>query len=205
MSIGENIKKIRKDKMTQVELAAKLGKSESMIRKYESDSVTPSIDILNKMSEILEVSIYDLIQGDNKIKLKKDGTPIINVAIMSKEDRCNFLESENFYQEFLTLENIKAMEKVVPELDLFISYHKDYVKITKTILPLISSIKKSSIDDNNLNSELEKLFENIHSLIKNYDCTFKSWKKTLSYQNDIINNLNEKIDSVNKIINPKNK
>lgn len=62
MSIGNKIKTLRKlANMTQVELAQKLGRSESMIRKYESDSVTPNIEILKKIAEIFNVSVRDIV------------------------------------------------------------------------------------------------------------------------------------------------
>lgn len=66
MSIGANIKKTRKkNKMTQVQLASKLNKSESIIRKYESNSVTPSLYVLNQIAKIFNCNLEDLISPSN--------------------------------------------------------------------------------------------------------------------------------------------
>lgn len=62
MSIGENIKLYRNKKgLTQPELGKLIHKSESSIRKYESDTVTPSIDILNELANKLGITINDLL------------------------------------------------------------------------------------------------------------------------------------------------
>lgn len=70
MSIGENIKRLRKSrKMTQIELAQNLGKSESIVRKYESGSVQPSVEILYHIADILNADIWDIINKDDNIPI----------------------------------------------------------------------------------------------------------------------------------------
>lgn len=59
--IGMNIKKYRKGKFTQQELADKIGKTESSIRKYEKGLVTIPLDVLNKIATALEVKVADLM------------------------------------------------------------------------------------------------------------------------------------------------
>lgn len=59
--IGINIKKYRKGKMTQQELADKIGKTESSIRKYEKGLVTIPLDVLNNIATSLEVKVADLM------------------------------------------------------------------------------------------------------------------------------------------------
>lgn len=59
--IGMNIKKYRKGKFTQQELANKIGKTESSIRKYEKGLVTIPLDVLNKIATVLEVKVADLM------------------------------------------------------------------------------------------------------------------------------------------------
>ena len=59
--IGMNIKKYRKGKMTQQELADKIGKTESSIRKYEKGLVTIPLDVLNNIATTLEVKVADLM------------------------------------------------------------------------------------------------------------------------------------------------
>lgn len=59
--IGMNIKKYRKGKFTQQELADKVGKTESSIRKYEKGLVAIPLDVLDKIATALEVTIPDLM------------------------------------------------------------------------------------------------------------------------------------------------
>lgn len=76
MSIGENIKKYRREKnMTQAQLAQKVNKSESTIQKYERNSVKPDFTVLDAIAEVLDVptsklleGIYDVKNYDNVIK-----------------------------------------------------------------------------------------------------------------------------------------
>lgn len=57
MSFGNNLKKIRQEhEMTQEELAKRIDTSRSNIANYENDKNMPSIEILNKLSEILNCS-----------------------------------------------------------------------------------------------------------------------------------------------------
>lgn len=68
MSFGNNLKKIRQENdMTQEELAKKINTSRSNIANYENDKNMPSIEILNKLSEILNCSTdYLLGKSDTR-------------------------------------------------------------------------------------------------------------------------------------------
>lgn len=62
MTIGERIKQARKSKgITQKELAEKLGKSKSMIQKYEADSSEVPLSVLYTMEDILDVRLAERI------------------------------------------------------------------------------------------------------------------------------------------------
>lgn len=68
MSFGTNLKKIRQDNdLTQDELAKKINTSRSNIANYENDKNMPSIDILEKLSEVFNCSI-DYLLGKSDIK-----------------------------------------------------------------------------------------------------------------------------------------
>lgn len=60
-AIGQNIKRYRKGKMTQQELADKIGKTESSIRKYEKGIVTIPLNVLEKIASALDVDVSDLM------------------------------------------------------------------------------------------------------------------------------------------------
>lgn len=56
--IGKKIKEFRKEKnLTQLKFGEKIGKSESTIRKYESGSVQPSLQILKDISDKFNVDV----------------------------------------------------------------------------------------------------------------------------------------------------
>ena len=63
MTIGENIKRVRKEKgLTQKELAKKLNVSEPMISQYESKE-TLKLETLRKIAMALGVSTFDLLDS----------------------------------------------------------------------------------------------------------------------------------------------
>lgn len=59
--IGKRIKQCRKGKMTQQELASKIGRTESSIRKYEKGLVTIPLDVLDDIASALGVTSFDLM------------------------------------------------------------------------------------------------------------------------------------------------
>ncbi|MCE5222058.1 MAG: helix-turn-helix domain-containing protein [Clostridium sp.] len=62
MSIGDNIKKIRKNnKLTQKEFANKIEVSEVSIRKYESGQRNPSLEVLTKIAQRFDVNLSELM------------------------------------------------------------------------------------------------------------------------------------------------
>lgn len=63
IDVGVNIKKIRTEKgLTQTELGKKISKSESTIRKYESGSVKVTMEMLKKISEVLDTPIGKFLE-----------------------------------------------------------------------------------------------------------------------------------------------
>lgn len=72
MSFGNNLKKIRLDNdLTQEELAKKINTSRSNIANYENDKNMPSVDILEKMSKVLNCSIDFLLGKNDEHELNK--------------------------------------------------------------------------------------------------------------------------------------
>lgn len=63
LEIGKRIKRFRKGKMTQKELADKIGKAESSIRKYEKGLVTIPLDVLQDIAVALNISPSELMKG----------------------------------------------------------------------------------------------------------------------------------------------
>ena len=64
MSIGERIKALRKERnMSQRELAEYLHITDKAISKWERGLSFPDITVLIPLSEVLGVSLYDLLTG----------------------------------------------------------------------------------------------------------------------------------------------
>lgn len=58
MTIGENVKKIRKEKgLTQKELGERLGITQSAIGQFENDKTSPTITTISKIANALDVEI----------------------------------------------------------------------------------------------------------------------------------------------------
>jgi len=67
LNIGDKIKENRKKAhITQKDLAKQIDKSERMVQKYESGEVTPSIDIIYKIANALNITFFQLITGKER-------------------------------------------------------------------------------------------------------------------------------------------
>lgn len=65
---GKRLKELRKEKgITQARLAEKLNVDTSLIGKWEIYDITPSIETLKKLANILNTSVSDLLGVDNNI------------------------------------------------------------------------------------------------------------------------------------------
>ena len=61
----ENLKMARKDcKLTQKQIANQLGVVESCYANWEQGRTEPNIDLLRKLSKILNISLDELINGE---------------------------------------------------------------------------------------------------------------------------------------------
>ena len=71
MNFGDILKKLRQDKkMTQEELAIKINSSRSNIANYENNNNMPSVEILDRLAKIFDVST-DYMLGKTNIKNNK--------------------------------------------------------------------------------------------------------------------------------------
>lgn len=68
-AIGEKIKTLRKErKLTQKELAHKIGVTASTVTKYENGQLEPKIEVLNKIATNFNISVSTLIEDNNSKK-----------------------------------------------------------------------------------------------------------------------------------------
>ena len=72
MTLGQHITTLRKDKkLSQSELGKKAGTSGDLIGRYERDEVKPSIDVIIRIADALNVSI-DYLVGKTTFELNQD-------------------------------------------------------------------------------------------------------------------------------------
>ena len=69
---GTTIKELReKNKITQVQLAEKLGVSDKTVSKWETGKGSPDITLLEPIADALRVSVAELITG-NPVRMSKE-------------------------------------------------------------------------------------------------------------------------------------
>ena len=88
MTFGEQLTTLRKRKnLSQAELGKSVGTSGDIIGKYERDEVKPSIEMVVKIADLLDVSI-DFLTGRNTTELDKVILKrILDIQKLSVEDR----------------------------------------------------------------------------------------------------------------------
>lgn len=80
--IGQFIKKIREEnKLTQKELADKLGVTFQAVSKWENGKNVPDISILKEMSKMFNIDIDEILDGEKKDK-KKNLYPLFLVLLL---------------------------------------------------------------------------------------------------------------------------
>ena len=80
MNLGETIYKLRTEKQfSQGELAEMLEVSRQSISKWENNSAVPELEKLIRLSEIFEVSLDELVKGEEK---SKDASPEVRTEVV---------------------------------------------------------------------------------------------------------------------------
>jgi transcriptional regulator with XRE-family HTH domain len=73
INFGDNLKRIRTEKnLSQGELADQLGMHATHLSRYERNVALPSIEVLTKISDVLDVSTDQLIYGSKSEKAKNN-------------------------------------------------------------------------------------------------------------------------------------
>lgn len=97
IKIGRFISELRREnKITQEELGEKIGVTNKTISRWENGNYLPSVEMLQRLSNELSVSINELLCGerlnDNSFRQRADDT-IVNVlksSTFSLKERCDF-------------------------------------------------------------------------------------------------------------------
>lgn len=105
MTFGGKISFTRKQlKLSQDDLAKKIGTSAPIVGRYERDEVKPSIDVAAKIADALGVSIDYLLGNSEKMVLDKK-----NLQRLKEIDQ---LADEDKYNIFYTLDNLIKAAKL---------------------------------------------------------------------------------------------
>jgi transcriptional regulator with XRE-family HTH domain len=88
MTIGEHIMLLRKQKgLSQADLGKKIGTSGDIIGRYERNIMIPSIEVIMKIADILEVSI-DYLVGKTNLALDKTTLKRLeDISTLSEENK----------------------------------------------------------------------------------------------------------------------
>lgn len=81
-SIGETIASLRKEKgMTQNELAEKMNVTDKAVSKWERDLSCPDINTISKLSDVLGVSVEELLKAKKKDYTNDKIKDLINLIL----------------------------------------------------------------------------------------------------------------------------
>lgn len=167
--IGLTIKELRKSKkITQKQLAEKIGKVESTVRMWELGKNKPQPDSLKKLAEVLEVDYLELMRAagylDEKSRLEKLASDFMRQIINIKEviELINFNKQQiiklnnllkDHEEDSYILGQIKTTEK---EIKMFKELLSDYISSKETIEQELENEKEL------INKKFNSLFENLN-------------------------------------------
>jgi transcriptional regulator with XRE-family HTH domain len=91
MDLGDNIMLTRKKKgLSQADLGRLIGTSGDVVGRYERSDITPSIDVVAKVADSLEVSV-DYLIGKTKMQLDKQAVKRLEDISSLPDDNKNFV------------------------------------------------------------------------------------------------------------------
>lgn len=142
LSIGANLKRIRINKgITQKELAEKVGLVYSSYSNYENGNRIPSKKTLEKIAEVLNVDIFELMYDElTAKKIHEQANKEFNRQCDILDDRRQYLL--NIFNMLNDEGQKKAIERV-EELTEIKRYTTDYIQKTEDDSDLIVEFKKS--------------------------------------------------------------
>lgn len=182
MSIGENIRRIRKDKkLTQKELGEKLeGISQQQIGQWENGNKIPKLETIRKIADALDVHLSDLIDDWNNLPkdeiLSDLGENTAHELSMKMVEKLQSIEGENgmldedlFEKEFDSIMEITLKAGSANEALLNAKIKQCMDKMLTLILKLNDTGRKEALKRV---SELTKLSEymgvDLNILLKPY-------------------------------------
>ena len=129
MTIGENIKRLRKEKgLTQKELSKLSGVHEIQLARYENNKTVPNNGTIDKLAKALDVDfldlVYDLISSDQRekfeqLKAKQELLNTINNNLELQEE-IKDIQNKNFNKviSLMTQLNNDGQNKAIEQVEL---------------------------------------------------------------------------------------
>ena len=146
--IGKFIQEKRKEKkLSQLELAEKLGVSNRTISKWENGNSMPDYSIINDLCEELDISINELLSGE---KLNEDNyQKKLEENIVSTIDYNNKKRNKKI-KKFIIFIIILIIIYILYKIFITYFYYKDNITHENNTFPFNQNIKTVQISNNNL-------------------------------------------------------
>ena len=179
--IGKFIAEQRKNKkLTQEQLAEKLGINNRTISRWENGINMPDASLYKKICEVLEISIEELINGEktNKENIRQS----YEKALITTVD--NNKKQERKINKLLRILALAVLVSIISIIIIIIYYNKKYPKIDIYNMNVIESEKNELNEKLTLNQKDYKIyFYGIDSLqISNIDNDYYDLKVALQYK-----------------------
>lgn len=226
--IGKYIYELRiKNNLTQKDLADKLSITSQAVSKWENGRGIPDIEQLNKLSEIFNVDIKEIINGeDNKKEPKKNkkkylilGIIILLILIIllaiiyNKDDKSTFnfkpITSENscFGVKGVIAYNKNKKSIYISKIECSEEEKKEYLDVECILYEKNNSIEKIIYEEGKILSydnydksnakSINELLSNIEFNIDSYDCSCNNATCNNLYLRVNVLNIDNKIVTYN--------
>ncbi len=112
MTFGDKLRKLRRDKkLSQVELAERVGMNANHLSRLERGVVLPSAEILRRLAQVLEASIdYLLSEDDSDVPLAE--VRVENKAVAERVRLIEELDSEDQEAVFRVIDSMLTKKKM---------------------------------------------------------------------------------------------
>ena len=198
MSYGERISQLRQSKnITQKELASKLYVSDKTVSSWESNRTEPNLEMIIKLSEILECSASYLLYGDNF----KDNIEMEIKVKLTKEEYEKLNKKMKLIGKFLLQSN---QQDIYYRSDYFVSDNNKLLRLRLSGNKKVLTYK--TYNNNMYCEEYEVEIDNSNNMIKIFDSIglkkiteVKKKRYIYSYQNKYEISL-DKVDNLGYFI-----
>lgn len=215
--VGEFIYKERKKRnMTQADLAKRLNVTSQAISKWENGRGLPDVELLKSLSEIFEVNIEEILNGEEKSKKTHNKIKylliilfliilFLGIYLLKSSQDNNFTFSKIASDNHLfTIKGVMAYNKnkksiYISEINYANNDEPKYKSIECILYESNDNIEKKisslySISKNDSLSSLSELLKDLEFNIDDYDCTCSNIECNNLYL--IINAINSNNDVI---------